>query len=218
MELSNSIIGKITIGVVTAILTAMAFYYLGIDESGRKIDPDKRQDSHISMEKDISNTSTSERKQSDITSLPSINYSMEKASIKNLIRQASDIEIGARKNLVTTNLSRVYKGDALKMVKSSVNELKNNAIFELSTLHDQEFIDIEVYQESRNLFARVEWVGTWSSHYHRLYDNLCLSHLEPLESPQTLYMEKTSEGWYITAVDFKSTPDPVFTPCNRYEY
>ena len=148
---------------------------------------------------------------------PEINYNKEKAALKRTIQLASNAEISAFRKLDASFVTDIYGQDLLKSVRSDIRQLKSNGINLWRVLERQQFNAFNIYYMDGQLQAEVELTERWSGHYHRLSDNLCLSHEVSHNVPQTLYAEKRSDGWIITSVAFSSDNTPALIQCNTYE-
>ncbi|NNE76412.1 MAG: toll/interleukin-1 receptor domain-containing protein, partial [Pricia sp.] len=136
---------------------------------------------------------------------PVVDYSREEGSVKNALMLGSNLEIEALRTLNENPLSKVFIGDALRNAKATLDQFRNLGVHQISNLEYQSFGDITVYKEGNRLLAEAELDETWSSHTHRNSDNLCLVHQEPHDAPQTVFLERKNDSWYISAVTHHNT-------------
>jgi len=208
MKLSESILGKIFVGVAIAVLVPFFLFQFGLTPEPNSPTPAPGSNPPIVI--------TQRPPAKERAKRPVINYSKEKATIKKLLYQAADLSAGAAKTLNVSNLNNIYRGNALRTMKAFVSEQKNNGVFQLAQLNDQSISSIDLTEENGTILAKVEMSETWSGHIHRVYDNFCLFHFNYFKQPQTVYLEKESRVWYITDLVIHDL-EPNLIPCNRYE-
>lgn len=143
-------------------------------------------------------------------------YDREKGSIKNVITLSSSLEAEALMTQDLATLGQVFTGDALRNYKAILSQLRIRGIYLFNILESQSFGEIKVYTEGNRLLAEAEVFETWSGHTHRASDQLCLEHTESNDAPQTVFLEKKKDSWYITSISFHTTPPPIINPCGQY--
>lgn len=144
------------------------------------------------------------------------NYKQEKSSVKNAVMLASNLEAEA---LITRNhtiLNQVFTGDALRNSNAYISKLDLVGVYEFNILESQTFGEIEVYEEEGKLLAEAQLTETWSGHAHRASDQLCLSHRPSHVIPQTLFLEKKKDNWYVASISHHTTTDAIVTQCGQY--
>ncbi len=163
---------------------------------------------------DISKNSTLPRM--DVSTAKKINYNREKGSIKNILVLASSLEAQAFLTLNESNLGQVFTGDALRNYSLVLTQFRDMGIYNMNILEDQVIGEYNIYYEGNKLLAEVEVSETWSGHSHRTIDQLCLVHQESMEVPQTVFLEKMKDSWYITSTTHHNNATPVTTECGQY--
>ncbi len=144
------------------------------------------------------------------------NYSRERGSIKSAISLASNLEIRAFLTLNEKPLRKVLKGDALRMIETVLEEYRLLGFYDINILESQSFGELNIYPQGRKLLAEVELFETWSGHTHSSYDNACLTHRASRENPQTVYLEKDGDSWFITSIIQHNTAPVIPTTCGQY--
>jgi hypothetical protein len=134
----------------------------------------------------------------DVSTATKINYNKEKGSIKNTLIRASNLEAEAFLTLNEGILSQVFTGDALRNYDVVFSQYRDMGIYNINILENQSFGEFNIYEEGGRMLAEVELLETWSGHTHRTMDHQCLVHQESRQVPQTVYLEKTKDSWYIT--------------------
>ncbi|GGW37100.1 hypothetical protein GCM10007383_22450 [Arenibacter certesii] len=144
-------------------------------------------------------------------------YSTEIGSIKNSIQLASSLESLAMATLDITPLGQVFMGDALQNYQTVLSEYYQMGIYSLNIMEAQTFGDIAVFKEGNKLMAEAEVLEIWSTHTHRTSDHLCLVHQPSHNAPQTVYLEKKNDSWYISSIMQHNTSMPTSTQCGMYD-
>ncbi len=152
----------------------------------------------------------------DVSTATKINYNKEKGSIKNTLILASNLEAEAFLTLNQGILSQVFTGDALRNYDVVFSQYRDMGIYNINILENQSFGEFNIYEEGGRMLAEVELRETWSGHTHRTMDHLCLVHQESRQVPQTVYLEKTNDSWYITTTSHQDDTPPPTTQCGQY--
>ncbi len=143
-------------------------------------------------------------------------YSQEIVAIKKSIQLGSNLESLAMATLDPTPLGQVFSEDALQDYEDILSEFYLMGIYNLNTLENQSIGNIEVYQEGNGLKAEASVSETWSTHTHRTSDHLCLVHQPSRNAPQTVYLEKKNNNWFISSIVQHNNTPPVTTQCGQY--
>ncbi len=152
----------------------------------------------------------------NVSSTKPINYNREEGSIKNTIVLASSLEAEAFMTMNESILSQVFIGDALRNYNVVFAQFRNMGIYNINLLENQTIGEYNIYYDENKLLAEVEVSETWSGHSHRTLDHLCLVHQESMEVPQTVFLEKINDSWFITSTSHHSNVTPVSTQCGEY--
>lgn len=152
----------------------------------------------------------------DVSTAKKINYNREKGSIKNTIILGSSLEAETFLTLNEGILSQVFTGDALRTYNTVFAQYRTMGIYNINMLENQSIGEYNIYYEGSKLLAEVEVSETWSGHTHRTMDHLCIVHQEPRELPQTVFLEKINDSWYITSTTQHNDTPPMTTQCGEY--
>jgi len=128
----------------------------------------------------------------------------------------SDLEAEALMTQDLATLGQVFTGDALRNYKAILSQLRIRGIYLFNILESQSFGEIKVYTEGSKLLAEAEVFETWSGHTHRASDQLCIENQESHDAPQTVFLEKKKDSWYITSISHDNTSPPITNQCGQY--
>lgn len=187
----------------------------GIKNTPETVQKVNRKSSSESME-DQEELNSNTLPRIDVSTAKKINYSKETGSIKNTLILASNLEAEAFLTLNEGILSQVFTGDALRNYDVVFSQYRNMGIYNINILENQSFGEFNIYEEGGRLLAEVELMETWSGHTHRTMDHLCLVHQESRQVPQTVFLEKINDSWYITANNQLDDSPPPTTQCGQY--
>lgn len=130
------------------------------------------------------------------------------AEIKEAINLANEIEAQAYRNLNPNSLASIYVGKALQLRQTLVNTLATEKVYQVETLHDQQFHDFKVSSDSS--IAKVEMTEKWSSKLYSSDTNTLVGQFPLHNVPQVVYLQKDSNGWRISAIVFQGdSPESV---------
>ena len=87
---------------------------------------------------------------------------------------------------------------ALKMELSNIESLKSEGLITDNRLEKQEFEDFIISPDGTN--AEVKHTETWSSVYYDASTQQCNGKSPAHKTPQTIYLTKYDEGWFITSI------------------
>lgn len=134
------------------------------------------------------------------------------AEIKEAINFANETEAQAYRSLNPNLLERVYTGKALQLRQALVNGLAEQKVYQVRTLHNQQFSDFQI--NSDGTIAKVEMTEKWSSEVYSNETNTLIGQFPLHDVPQVVYLQKNSSGWLISAISFKGDP-PEFIPAQQ---
>jgi len=138
---------------------------------------------------------------------------LHKPSLISAIRQADDAEIKAMRTLDTSPLYSFYTGEALRTELGNIQSLKENDLFAVATLEDQDFQDFKIDQDGST--AKVRVVETWRTVYYQASTGKCINQLPSHKSPQTIHLKRSEKGWIVDAIIHDLNvmePEPI--PCS----
>lgn len=141
------------------------------------------------------------------------NLEAEKAGVMNAINLVGIIEAQALFDLDPTPLSKVFSGEALKTETTIIDNLKKNNQYYLSARHDIRYDEINISSDVTQANAYV--VPTWEMKLYSSTTKQCVAYIPPTEMPQTIYLEKTSSGWIITAIAFDDPQGSLWEACPK---
>jgi hypothetical protein len=118
---------------------------------------------------------------------------------------AIELEIEAFANNDPSIAAEIFAGSVLQDVQAAINENNSQGIVQISELdfYESYIDDIRVINNDR---LDVDTCETWSTATYRLSDGAFLGSEGPTLLPQTITIERLSDGWYITNVDFYDAP------------
>jgi hypothetical protein len=134
------------------------------------------------------------------------------AEIKEAVKFVNETEAQAYRNLNSNLLERAYVGEALQLRQALVNGLKEQKVYQIATLHNQQFNDFQISSDGTT--AKVEMTEKWSNELYSIDTNTLIGQFPLYEAPQVAYLQKDSNGWRISAISFKSDP-PKFVPAQQ---
>jgi hypothetical protein len=130
--------------------------------------------------------------------------------LKMAISGANTAEATSRATLNANGLEKYYSGEALKSIKTSVEQLKGLKMLQVAVIKSQDYEYFKVNEAGTEAEVRV--VETWEVTSFRVPDAKCLSYNPPTRLPQVIYLKKASSGWMIDAVvpdqQVKTNPQP----------
>ncbi len=136
------------------------------------------------------------------------------AEIKEAINLANEIEAQAYRNLSPNSLANIYTGKALQLRQTLVNTLAAEKVYQVETLHNQQFHDFKVSSDSS--IAKVEMTERWSSRLYSSDTNTLVGQFLLHDVPQVVYLQKDSNGWRISAIVFQDD-SPEFIPAQSQQ-
>ena len=128
------------------------------------------------------------------------------------IRYADAAEIQAYRTFNAGPLARFYVGDLLQAHLAKLQENARNQIFEVNTLHQQQFEWFSISPDGMR--AQVRLTEYWSEDVHAIATGRCLSHVHERPVPQTLSLQLTGDGWKIYAAEFHTRDSQQLVQCH----
>lgn len=140
----------------------------------------------------------------DATSDPAMTPELSD-EVSNFLTRAIELEIEAFANNDPAIAAEIFAGDVLVEVQNAINDNINQGVVQISELdfYKSYIDDIRVVNSNR---LDVDTCETWSTATYRQSDGAFLDSEGPTLLPQTITIERLSEGWYITGVVFFDAP------------
>ena len=132
-------------------------------------------------------------------------------SLMNAVRLIGDVEARALFDLDATRLTTVFTREALKNEQSIVEGLQRDQVYLVSVRHDLKFEGFSVNADGTR--AEVRANPTWEETMYSVITRQCLGYLPPMEVPQTVYLERTSNDWMTYAIVFDNEVQANWQPC-----
>jgi hypothetical protein len=139
------------------------------------------------------------------------NLEAEKAAVMNAINLVGIIEAQALFDLDPTPLNKIFSGEALKIETTIIDNLKKNNQYYVSVRHNIRYEEINISSDGTQTEAYV--VPTWEIKLYSSATKQCVAYIPPTELPQTIYLEKTSSGWIITAIAYDDSQESLWVAC-----
>jgi len=134
------------------------------------------------------------------------------AELISAIRLADGAEIDACYTWNTASLYKSFTGEALKMELANIESLKSQGLITDNRLEKQEFEDFIISPDGTK--AEVKLTETWSSVYYDFSTQQCNGKSASHKTPQTIYLTKYDEGWFITSIIYANVSASELEPCN----
>ncbi|MFZ0544563.1 MAG: matrixin family metalloprotease [Candidatus Promineifilaceae bacterium] len=167
------------------------------------LDPDMDKDG-ISDGDEVANGTDPFFPDNEATSDPGMSPELADEVSKFLTR-AIDTEIEAFAKGDPSIAAEIFAGSVLADVQTAINDLNSQGLVEISELdyYESYINDIRVINNDR---LDVDTCETWTTATYRLSDGAFLGSEGPDLLPQTITIERLSDGWYITDVVFFDAP------------
>ena len=138
-----------------------------------------------------------------------------KAELTLAIESANQTFIKAMQEVNKEILSASFKGEALKSLTQRIdNEIAKN-YYTTSRTTAADYKSFKITGDGIGETAEVVVLETWVSTYYKSGTNDCLQKELPFQQTKTAFLNKTENGWIITAYIFsKETPPPPI-PCDQ---
>jgi hypothetical protein len=134
------------------------------------------------------------------------------AALISAIRLADGAESDACYTWNTASLYKSFTGEALKMELANIESLKSQGLITDNRLEKQEFEDFVISPDGTN--AEVKLTETWTSVYYIASTQQCNGKSPAHKTPQTIYLTKYDEGWFITSIVYANVSGNELEPCN----
>jgi hypothetical protein len=127
------------------------------------------------------------------------------------INRGDAAEMIAYRTLNPSGLSTIYSGDELARHSGEIANLTRNGVYAVNQIHNQRFESFSIDPDGRR--AEVRLTENWSSDFHSVLTQACVSHIHQHDIPQTAFLELTPQGWMIYASRSES-PMPPLAACH----
>lgn len=133
--------------------------------------------------------------------------------LKMAINSANAAQSTAYATLDDSGLRNYYSGEALKSFVSDVTTLKKSKIYQISTMQKQDFEYFKVNNTGTEAEVRV--TETWETNVYKLGTRNCLLYYPPTALPQTVYLKKSSGGWFVDSTVYEAGVKKEPQPCPK---
>jgi len=127
------------------------------------------------------------------------------------INRGDAAEMIAYRTLNPSGLSAIYSGEELARHSGDIADLTRNGVYAVNQIHNQRFESFSINPDGRR--AEVRLTENWSSDFHSVVTQACVSHIHQHDIPQTAFLELTPRGWMIYAAKSDS-PTPPLAACH----
>jgi hypothetical protein len=134
-----------------------------------------------------------------------------RAQLVAAINRGDAAEMIAYRTLNPSGLSGIYTGEQLAKGSAEIAGLARNGVYAVNQLHKQRFESFTIAPDGRR--AEVRLTENWSSDFHSIVTQACVSHIHQHDIPQTAFLELTSQGWMVYASKSDS-PTPSLAACH----
>ena len=134
-----------------------------------------------------------------------------RAQLVATINRGDAAEIFAYRTLNPSGLAAVYSREALATYGGEIANLARGGVYSVNQLHNQRFESFSVSPDGRR--AEVRLTENWSTDFHSVITQRCVSHFHQHDVPQTAYLELTPQGWRIYAAK-SDGPAPQLAMCH----
>jgi hypothetical protein len=135
---------------------------------------------------------------------------LHRPSLMSAVRLIGDVESRAMFNLDPTPLNTVFTGEALRNEQAKIMGLQQDNVYVVAVRHDLQFNGFTVNSDGTRAEVRVNPI--WESTMYLLGTHQCIGYVAPMETPQTVYLERTASGWMTYAIVF-DIPNVNWQPC-----
>jgi tetratricopeptide (TPR) repeat protein len=134
----------------------------------------------------------------------------EMSELQRVIRAADQAEIQAYSTLNPALLQGVYTGTLLSTQVLLMNQLRQQGVVMVNTLHNITFHEASISRNGRR--AQVRVTERWSTNFMNAMGQ-CVSHYHEHDVPQTSFLQRAGAGWVI--YDVKQDSDALeMAPCH----
>ncbi len=127
------------------------------------------------------------------------------AEIQEFLTKAINLEIETFYTGNANLAADIFAGDVLQAIQDQVQSLNQQDLAQISTFdyYNSYLHDVRVVSEEQ---IDVDTCEVWTTTIYRRSTGTALQAEEPQLLPQTLTLQKLSNGWFITAVEFYDAP------------
>jgi hypothetical protein len=126
------------------------------------------------------------------------------------VLRADELESAAERSLDDSRLWTGYTGSMLSNEMQRIAALRNQNVYEISSLDDVEWVSIYVSPDEMSADVRVR--ETWSVAYYSREDGRCISRIPQHVAPQTAHLKLVNDVWKVYDVTF-DTRSPEAVAC-----
>lgn len=150
--------------------------------------------------------------QSDNQPVPTADLvSLNKPGLMSAIRLLGDIQAQAEYDLDSKPLSAVFSGEALKYYQADIESLRKKQVFAVAVRRSLAFDSFKL--NSNGALAEVHANPVWEATLYSIATRQCVAYFPAADWPQTLYLERTSNGWMTYAVTLDNPELASPQPC-----
>jgi hypothetical protein len=132
------------------------------------------------------------------------------SELQRVIYAADQAEILAFSTVNPAVLQGVYTGNLLNNAITQINQMRQQGLVVVSTLHNFTFHEASVSRNGQRAVARV--TERWSTNFMNALGQ-CVSHFHEHDIPQTAYLQRGGAGWLV--YDTKQDGDaPAMAACH----
>jgi hypothetical protein len=137
--------------------------------------------------------------------------SLNKPGLMAAVRLLGDIQAQAQYDLDPEPFSAVFSGEALKFYQADVENLRKRQVFAVAVRRSLAFDSFKL--NSTGALAEVHATPVWEATLYSIATRQCVAYFPPVAWPQTLYLERTANGWltYSLVMDNPELASPQ--PC-----
>ena len=134
-----------------------------------------------------------------------------KPSLISAIRLADQVEADAFRTLNASLLYKAYVGEALRTEQNSLNTLKDDGVYQISTLEGQSFQSFKVSADKSRAEVRV--IETWSTVVYRVGTDECVQKFASHPAPQTIHLVRGDNVWMVENIVHELDTQATEIPC-----
>lgn len=125
--------------------------------------------------------------------------------VSDFLTQAIELQIEAYQRGDASIASSIMAGDMLQNLTDEINSLNSQGLVSISEIdyYESYINDIRVINNAR---LEVDTCEVWTTSVYRLSDGQLTSSDGPTLLPQTITIQQSNAGWFITAVQFFDAP------------
>lgn len=131
--------------------------------------------------------------------------------LKGVVLATSRAEMTAFRTLDSSHLVELVDASMLASYRKQLDDLRTQGAYVANELLGQQFGEIHISDDGSR--AQVEMVETWSTTFHRLGDQSCVSRVPPHEVWQTVHLTRIRDRWVVAEIVFHDGYTPPAAPC-----